>query len=222
MKMSRFVAVQILCALSGAVLFANDLSRYREFQLGTDLAAVAKQAHSDSSAAKVIQQRPALLQELTWRPQTFGSATEPVRAIVFSFYNGELYQIAIDYDSTRTEGMSPSDMVEAISANYGAATSPPVPVKTPERYGETDEILASWENNDNSVRLVRRAYSHEFAMIAVEKKLVALAQSSIMVAERLDAQEAPEREAARAQAEADMARAKSEQARTKNKPNFRP
>ena len=59
-------------------------------------------------------------------------------------------------------------------------------------------------------------------MIAVEKKLVALAQSSIVVAERLDAQEAPEREAARAQAEADAAPAKSEQARAKNKPNFRP
>src|SRR5579864_6399079 len=161
MKMSRFVAVQTLCALSGAALFANDLSRYREFQLGTDLAAVAKQAHSEPSAAKVIQQRPALLQELTWRPQTFGPSTEPVRAIVFSFYNGELYQIAINYDSTRTEGMSTSDMVEAISANYGAPTPLPVPVKTAERYGEKDETLASWENNDDSVRLLRRAYGHE-------------------------------------------------------------
>src|SRR5579871_982905 len=222
MKTSRFAVVSILCALSGAALSANDLSRYREFQLGTDLAAVAKKAHSEPPAAKVIQQRPALLQELTWRPQTFGSPTEPVRSMLFSFYNGELYQIGIDYDSNRTEGMSTSDMVEAIAANYGPAAAPPVPVKTPEQYGETDETLASWENNDDSVRLVRRAYSHEFALIMVEKKLVTLAESSIVTAKRLDVQEAPEREVARARAEADAARVKSEQARSKNIPNFRP
>lgn len=221
MKTSRSI-MPILCAISAASLFAGDLSRYREYQLGTDLVTVAKQAHMDPAAAKMLQQRPALLQELTWRPQTFGPSDEPVRSVVFSFYNGELFQIAVTYDPYHTEGMTNTDLVEALSENYGKAAVPEAPVKRPGLDGDTEETVASWEKDENSVRLVRRSYSQEFAVIAVHEKLAALAESSILIARRLDAQEAPEREAARAHAEVDAARAKREQARARNKPNFRP
>src|SRR5690242_8139258 len=38
---------------------ANDLSKYRGFQFGTDLAAVAKQADVDPLQVKVVHSRPA-------------------------------------------------------------------------------------------------------------------------------------------------------------------
>jgi hypothetical protein len=55
--------------------WAGDLSTYRNFQLGTDLATVAKQAGEDPSQANVIHRRPALIQELEWRPQS-GSTSQ--------------------------------------------------------------------------------------------------------------------------------------------------
>ncbi len=45
------------------------LPRYREFQFGMNLLSVAKQADMNPSEARVIQQRPAAIQELEWRLQ---------------------------------------------------------------------------------------------------------------------------------------------------------
>jgi len=53
--LTRFV---LLAVISAAAL-AADLSRYRDFQFGTDLATVAKQAGASPSQAKVIHLRPA-------------------------------------------------------------------------------------------------------------------------------------------------------------------
>jgi hypothetical protein len=47
------------------------LSRYGEFQIGMDLPAVAKQANRKPSEAKVIHQRPAVIQELQWQLDRF-------------------------------------------------------------------------------------------------------------------------------------------------------
>jgi len=56
-------------ALSAPLINTPDLSRYREFQFGMNLLAVAKQAEMQPSEARVIHQRPAVIQELEWRPQ---------------------------------------------------------------------------------------------------------------------------------------------------------
>src|ERR1017187_9976286 len=108
---------------------ANNLSRYRNFRLGTDLPAVAKQAGANLSQAKTIHRRPALIQELEWRPQPPGSSsqTEAAQEVVFSFYNSQLFRIAITYDRSETEGLTPDDLVEAISAAYGIAARPSSP-----------------------------------------------------------------------------------------------
>ena len=50
----------------------DDLSKYRGFQFGADLAAVARQAGVDPSQVKVIHSRPALIQELEWHPRSPG------------------------------------------------------------------------------------------------------------------------------------------------------
>jgi hypothetical protein len=90
----------LLFASMPASASAADLSKYRNFRLGTDLGTIAKQVGASPSQAKVIHRRPALIQELEWRPQPLGpsSQTESAQEVVFSFYGGELFRIAINYD----------------------------------------------------------------------------------------------------------------------------
>ena len=116
----------VVLGLIPAVIRAGDLSRYRNFQFGTDLPTVARQAGASPSQAKVIQLRPALIQELEWRPRSLGvsAQTEPVNEVIFSFFNGELFQIAVTYDRYETEGMTTADFIEAISSTYGTAAKP--------------------------------------------------------------------------------------------------
>src|SRR5689334_14324677 len=99
-------------------LEAQDLSRYREFRLGSTLASVQKIADVAAGDVKSIQQRPARIQELRWRPsQRFNDRmlpTEPVREVVFTFYNDRLFKIVVDYDRQRTQGLTDADLIEAI------------------------------------------------------------------------------------------------------------
>src|SRR6266480_2598277 len=123
----RFRNFLLQAQVSAPLIYSQDLSKYREFQFGTNLLAVAKQADMKPSEAKVIHQRPAMIQELEWRPRrSFGSLPEadPVKEILFSFYNGELFRMLVTYDQYRTQGLTYEDMVEAISALYGTATRP--------------------------------------------------------------------------------------------------
>ena len=92
-----------------------------------NLFAAARQAGVNVSEARVIHQRPAVIQELKWRPTgSLGSSpqADPVEEVLFSFYNGELFRIVVNYDQYRTEGLTDEDMVDAISAKYGTATRP--------------------------------------------------------------------------------------------------
>ena len=224
-KLNRLIGWLAVCgALSGGSLIASDLSHYRDFRFGTTLAAVAKQAQMDPSVAKVVQQRPALIQVLTWRPQSFGpsSANESVKDVILSFYNGDLFQILVNYDRYRTEGLTSDDLIETLSATYGATSGIIPALKAPQPYGDSEEIAASWEDPDYSLKLVRRSYGPSFALIAVRKAVDTMAQASIAAAAQLDEKEAPQREAARRKSEADADRSKEENARLKNKPNFRP
>jgi len=72
-------------ALSVPLLLAADLSSYRNFQLGMNLLAVEKQADIKPSEAKTVHQRPAMLQDLEWRPRRFpGPAPESDPVRIFS------------------------------------------------------------------------------------------------------------------------------------------
>ena len=94
---ARMLAISITWAvLSTPLLWAGVLTRYREFQFGMNLPAVVKLVGMNSSEARVIHQRPELIQELDWQPGRFpGSSPEadPVKGILFSFCNGELYLV---------------------------------------------------------------------------------------------------------------------------------
>jgi len=203
-----------------------DLSRYRGFQFGETLPAVAKQAGLDVSQAKVIHERPALLQELEWPlwlASNFSAPQDPVRTILFSFYNGELFRILVSYDPTATKGMTTEDLTEAISAKYGIATRPAnieIAFSSAQVYNDSEAVIARWEDPQYSFNLYRSTYQPTFGMIAFSKRLDALARSATAEAIRLDAVEAPQREIQRQNQEEEKNRELLEKVRQENKNKF--
>jgi len=207
---------------------APDLSRYREFQFGMNLLAVAKQADVKPSEARVIHQRPAVIQELEWRPsRSIGSSPQgdPVKEVLFSFYNGELFRMVVNYDQLKTEGLTDEDMVEAISAKYGTATRPDAKIilfSSLQVYNDSEKVIARWEDSQYSFNLFRSSYQPTFGILVLSKRLDALAGAAIVEAIRLDEQEAPEREIERQKKQAEQEHDAQEQSRLVNKPSFRP
>jgi len=104
---SRSVLTFLLAfGITSGAIWAEDLSRYRAFQLGTDLASVAKLTGASDTQIKIVHRRPALIQEITWRPRPLGASSIPesVQEVVFTFYNGDLFHIVVNYDRYETEG----------------------------------------------------------------------------------------------------------------------
>ncbi len=224
----RSVAMSMLWVmLSVNFIHAQDLSGYREFQFGMNLPAIAKQAGLEPSAAKVIHKRPELIQELTWQsPFSFSSSpqADSVKTTLFGFYNGELSRIVVSYDTYKTKGLTAEDLVEAISVKYGTATRPAAEttISSSQVYNDKKVVIASWEDSQYSFTLFRSSYQPDFGMIALSKRLDALAQAANIEAARLDEQEAPQREIERKKKQDEENRAAQEGARSVNKPVFRP
>lgn len=223
---TRIFAISTLWAvLLTPLLHAGDLSGYRGFRFDMNLLAVAKQAGVEPSEAKVIHQRPGVIQELLWHPQRFPGTShdaDSVKDVQFSFYNGELFQMVVNYDRYRTEGLTVEDLVAAISARYGTATTPDAEIIFPSLFHETVKVLARWEDSQYSLSLARSSYQPGFGMVVLSKRLDALAQAAILEAIRLDKQEAPQREIDRNKRQDDEKRVQQERARGANKPGFRP
>jgi len=217
-----------LAVISIPLIHAQDLSNYRGFQLGMSLPAAAKQAGMKASEAKVIYQRPAVIQELEWRPQdSRGSSAQgdPARTILLSFYSGELYRIVVSYDQDRTEGLTDEDMIESISTKYGTPTTPVAKVissSPSQAYSDSEKVLARWEDTQNSFNLFRSSYGTAPGLLVFSKRLDALAQVAIVQAIRLNEQEAPLREIERLKKQDEDKNAAGQKVRPVNKANFRP
>jgi hypothetical protein len=212
--------------ISTPLLSAQDLSRYREFQLGTSLVAVAQQA-GVRPEARVLHQRPELIQELMWEPpRGLGTSPsgDPVRKVLLSFYNGQLFRIAVSYEWDRTEGLTVDDMVDALSVTYGPATLPATAIisSLSRVSADSDRIAAHWDDPQHSVNLVRPSYASTFGLVMFSKRLDALARAAAVEAIRLDEQEAPGRAIERRRKQEDEDHARQEKARTRNKATFRP
>lgn len=226
------LAISILgTALSSQVGSSLDLSKYRDFRFGDRLPVIAKLIHLKPSEAKAIHQRPALIQELTWQPNS-QLREESVKSIMFSFYNGALFRLVVTYDSERTEGLTDRDLIEAISKQYGVATRPVAEITLTTTYlyddGEKsiseqrEKVIARWEDAQYSYNLFQPYPQLPFGMVIYAKALQTQADAAIVEAIRLDKQEAPAREKARQkQKEADE-RVQQGKARQANKPPFRP
>ncbi len=224
---SRAAMAGVLCPILWApLLCAADFSTYRGFQFGSNLAAAAEQAGVKPSEARLVHQRPALIQELDWRPgapyQTVADKNDPVRESLLRFYEGQLFQIISTYNRRNVEGMTEADMVAAISLTYGSATNPEGEIAYRSNYGEAALVIARWEDSEYSCSLIRTGDRMSYALILSLKRLDVLAQTAIAEARRLDAVEAPQR-AIDLQEEQDAKRRLTlDEARSSNVPNFRP
>jgi hypothetical protein len=209
----------------------QSLSQYRNFALGSDVASVAAVAGVDPAEAKTIHQRPAVLQDLEWRPSRWvagsnASSVDPVEQILFSFYNDQLFRVVVDYGHERTEGMTAADMIEGISAVYGAPLPRSARVAgraASQLETESGSSVARWGDSEHRVVLYQTSsYGTAYRLIVTDVRLDDLARNAGTQAGRLDDQEAPAREIARQKKERDDARVAAAKARAANKGVFRP
>jgi len=216
-----------LTLFSGQAASAQDLSRYRTYVLASSVDVVAKASGMRASDTQTLHQRPATIQELQWRAPyvTTASATaDPVRGVVFTFVDDALYQVVVTYDRERMDGLSDGDVIESVSASYGA----PVDKKAIARTGlptialHGAVVLAQWGDDASLLTLLRDSYSPEFQLILSSKALSTRARGAIREAVRLDVLEAPQRELEQRKKDAAEASATRDKTRSTNKAAFRP
>jgi hypothetical protein len=199
--------VIVVILLSIHQVHAQDLSKYRNFSFGMAVADVSKQIDQKPANAAVLHEHPGLIQELTWwPPQPYSSLrpAEPVDQILFSFYNGALYRMLVTYENSATKGLNDEDMIRAVSAKYGVATRPLATVvsfPTNSSYHATEKVIARWEDSQYSLSLFRSS-GDAFAVVMFTKELDAQAGISIAESVKLEQEEAPQKEAARAKKDA--------------------
>jgi len=221
---ARRVGVLLGVLASASLVNADDLSKYRPFQFGMDLAKASEAGGMHVSDAKVIYRRPALIQELTWRPERaqLFSISDPVTDVVLSFYNGELFRIAVEYDRYKTKGMTTADMTEAISAIYGTATLPLDETSAASSLRGNMNVVARWEDAQYVCNLLHPTDEPLFYFILSSKRLDAMARSAIVEAVRIDAEQAPQKEIDDRNKQEQDRLLQLENARVANKPKFRP
>jgi hypothetical protein len=228
----RFVAVStcaafVLCSHSAA---AQDLSRYRDMAFGSSVSSVVAMTRANPRAVKVVHQRPALIQELAWRPQyALGrpvGRVEAVQEVTFRFHDDQLFSVTVVYDPRLVEGLTSMDIIDAVSAMYGPATVTPAASKgrtlPPPGTINDSMAIARWQSTDHEFTLMRDVYPATFRLIGVSRRLEAVARTAETEAMRLDKEEAPRREAERVVADAERKRAAEDKTRTTNKGEFRP
>jgi hypothetical protein len=222
MKMIRNLAACLAASLlSVPLLYAQDLSKYRQFSLGTSLAEISRQTDQRPQDAVMIQQSPAAIQQLEWWPVPLNVLTKPesVQKVIFSFYNRTLYKIVATYDNDATTGLTPTDMIAGISASYGPVTKP-----VAETGSHSDaayavvEPLARWEDSQYSFTLSRESFLNDFRLVMVAKQLDAQAEASVIEAAKQERSDAPQEEIARTKKAADELEAE----RQSNLKAFRP
>ena len=213
----------VVLLLAAPLLRAQDLSKYRHFTLGMNLTKLLERTEQRLTDVKTIHGRPELIQELTWWPANDPGPSlrsDSAEQILFSFYNGELYKISVTYDRPSTEGLTEADMVKSISARYGPATivAPELDSVTDGQYNSKQKPVASWEDAQYSLSLVRSSYNDVLGLVAFSKRANAQAELAIAEAVTLDEQEGPKKEAERQKKQIDDL----EVARQKNQKSFRP
>lgn len=209
MKMRRVVVCLVIVLLSAPLIHGQDLSKYSIFSFGMSLADLSTWIDQKPTEANLIHQRPAVIQELTWWPPLASGPrrAEPVRQILFSFYNGELYRILVTYDRYVTEGLPVEDIVRTMSAKYGTATKPTAEINFPTNetgeYGTTEKVIVRWEDSRYSFNLFRSSLSNTFGLVMFSKRLEAQAEAAIAKSLQLEGQKDPQKEVARVKKEAD-------------------
>jgi hypothetical protein len=210
---------------------AQELGGYRDFQLGASTGAITALTATRSSDMTIVHERPAVMQELRWTPSSYGtirslpSRGDGLQQIVFSFYENQLSRVSVDYERSRTRGLTDRDMVDALSVMYGAPSSSTLAVTGDVATGSeasAARVVARWNGPGYAVALSRWAYGAAFRLVIESTRLAALAHTADARALVLDVQEGPQREAARAKREQQGKDDAETAARSANKATFQP
>ena len=227
MNTAHALVISVSLVISGHVVHAQELSRYRDYVLESSVDTVSTTIGARAIGASTLHERPAKIQELQWRAlyeSPGNGSADPVRDVTFAFVNDALYQVLVRYDRERTAGMTNDDIIQSLSASYGTPVLKSALVRTELPSAVLDDaiVLAQWSDAATSVTLLRDMYSPDFRLILTSKALSAQARTAIREAVRLDALEAPQRELAKRNQEIAEATATRDKARATNKAAFRP
>lgn len=227
MNSSHALVIAVGLVVSGPLVHAQELSRYRAYVLESSVDTVVATIGARATEVSTLHKRPATIQELQWRlpyARPDNAPVDPVRAVAFTFVDDALYQVLVTYDRERTAGLTNEDVIQALSASYGAPTLKSTIVRTELPSAMLDDaiILAQWSDATTSLTLLRGMYSPDFQLILLSKALSARARAAIREATRLDALEAPQREMEKRKQEIAEASAARDKTRVTNKAAFRP
>lgn len=222
-KKSRyFRRALILVAVLAPVALGAEYSSYRGFELGATLNTELKYSGMDASEVTVLHTRPALIQQLQYRPSRFYDASpapDPVDQVRLLFVNGRLFRMIAQYDSEKTAGLRKEDMIEGISARFGTATRPDTTMVVSSQYGvDTMRVAARWQQGNDSVSLVQIPYSSNFELVIQNDDLNSQADAAMTEGVRLEAQDAP----LRSIVAAENTQSALDKTRAANKANFKP
>ena len=216
--------VSLGISLGSQPLTAQSLSRYRTYALESTVASVLKTSGAVEGDLKTLHERPARIQQLEWRAPyvpTGPVAADPVRNVLFSFYDDQLYRVVVTYERDRMEGLTNADLIEAIGAAYGALPMHTTLTVRPLFDIPADSaVVARWDDGASLLSLVRGANSREFQLVLISKQLSQQARTAIK-ALRLDVQQPPQSELDRTK-ELAAPGISEEKARARNKAAFRP
>lgn len=205
---------------------AAELSRYREFELGSSVAEVTAVTLSAERDLKMLHSRPALLQEVTWQPRYMTGPPvadrNSIGEMVFSFVDDRLFKMTVVYERGRTTGLTNADMIAALTELYGVPTGKAAPPRATADALDTAVVIAEWRREDTHMSLRRGRYNESFSLVITSVSLDAIARKAQASALVMDLREAPAREAALEKKRADEQRQVEEQTRTANKKVFTP
>jgi hypothetical protein len=210
---------------------SQEVGGYRDFHLGASPKTIVELTETRTNDVRLIHERPAVMQELRWLPSSYEAARSAsskgngVEQIVFSFYENQLSRIAVDYERSRTRGLTDRDMVDALSAPYGPPSSSTLASTGDAPTGNESvaaRVVARWNGPGYAVVLSRWAYGAALRLVVESTRLAASASTDSARAIALDLEEGPQREAARAKRQQQDKDDAETAARSANKATFRP
>jgi hypothetical protein len=176
------------------------------------------------SDVAILHARPAMIQQLTWRPNQFFTgrtgAPEALAEMVLTFHLGQLARVVATYDRDRTEGLTNADLRDSFTTIYGASMLVPTPGGV--RSSGDPEIIGQWGDGETLVVLLREAFPRRITVTVSSVAADRLLQDALASGARLDATEAPTRDMVRRLSEELTQRRRDEQSRLDNKSAFKP
>jgi hypothetical protein len=202
------------------------LSQYRGVTLGDSVEMVVNRLQALGSSVKIVHERPALIQELTWRPRALVSGVtvtaDSVGEIVLTFMDGALAQIGVHYDRERTQGMTDADLNEAVGRVYGSSLLPSTPTALPSATPAQRKVIGTWQDAETLLVLWREPYPSRVGLVITSIANLHTLPQALAEGVRLQTAAAPGLELARRAAAAAALQARDEKIRADNITKFKP